>query len=81
MSTVLAYKYSLPKEFHGLEQARTGLFIHTAQVQCELELTRKAQTQLTPRIPLCLTRDAGEELTGAPRCADLWLRGVCARAG
>lgn len=42
-----------------------GLFIHRAPVQCELELTRKAQTQLTPHIPLCLTVDPGRELTRA----------------
>lgn len=54
-------------------QACTGLFIHTAQVQCELELT--------PHIFLCLTRAAGGELTGAPCWADPWLRGVCAGAG
>lgn len=50
-------------------------------MQCELELTRKAQTQLTPHIPLCLTRDPGGELTRAPHCADPQLTGVCAQAG
>lgn len=55
-----------------------GLFIHRAPVQCELELTRKAKTQLTPHISLCLTVDAGRELTRAPRCADPGLSGGCA---
>lgn len=39
------------------------MFIDTAQVQCEPEVTRKAQIQLTTRIPLCLIRDPGGELT------------------
>lgn len=81
ISTVPAYKYSLPKGFHGLVWTGSYRFVHShSRVQCELELTRKAQIQLTPHIALCLTRCWMGADSMSSLCS-LWLSAVCARAG